>query len=100
MSVELIYAREPIPVGRPSVMLLGPSAVAGTIPSWRPWAIELIEAGWRGAEPLVVLTPESRGGVRARPARTRLSDNTSLSDKPVVSSRAGSLLLSCEASRR
>ncbi|GAA3463415.1 hypothetical protein ACFFSW_00710 [Saccharothrix longispora] len=48
MSVEVVYAREPIPAGRPSVMLLGPTAVAGTIRSWRPRAIELIEAGCAG----------------------------------------------------
>jgi len=73
MSIELVYAREPVPAGRPSVMLLGPTAVAGTIPSWRPRAVELIEAGWRGDEPLVVLTPESRGGVRARTYEDQLA---------------------------
>ncbi|MEU4743616.1 hypothetical protein AB0G02_24565 [Actinosynnema sp. NPDC023658] len=65
MSVELVHAREPIPAGRSSVMLLGPTAVAGTIPSWRPRAVDLIEAGWGGDESLVVLTPESWGRVRA-----------------------------------
>ncbi|WNV84914.1 nucleoside 2-deoxyribosyltransferase domain-containing protein [Umezawaea sp. Da 62-37] len=66
MSVELVFAREPAQADRPSVMLLGPTPVAETVPSWRPQVIELLAAGWRGVEPLVVLSPESRGEVRAR----------------------------------
>ncbi|MCI2422873.1 nucleoside 2-deoxyribosyltransferase domain-containing protein [Saccharopolyspora sp. K220] len=65
MAVEVVYAREPIPAGCPSVMLLGPTPRAGTVPSWRPPAIDLLAERWRGVEPLVVLSPESRGGKRA-----------------------------------
>ncbi|MEU0529211.1 hypothetical protein [Amycolatopsis tolypomycina] len=35
------------------------------MPSWRPGAVEAIRDIWNEAEPLTVLTPESRGGVRA-----------------------------------
>lgn len=65
MAVEVIYARETIPTGRPAVMLLGPTPRTGTVPSWRPPAIDLLADRWRGDEPLVVLSPESRGGKRA-----------------------------------
>ncbi|MFE1116177.1 hypothetical protein [Streptomyces rochei] len=34
-------------------------------PSWRPKALGLLTARWAGAQPLTVLTPEPRGGVRA-----------------------------------
>lgn len=61
--IRAVWAREPIPAG-PSVFLAGPTPTRGVVPSWRPAAIEAIEAAWTG-EALTVLTPESRGGVRA-----------------------------------
>ncbi|MET9260425.1 hypothetical protein [Amycolatopsis sp. NPDC004079] len=78
MAVEVVYAREPVPAGRPSVMLLGPTPRARSlvwwrpsswrrpVPSWRPEAISLFAERWRGDEPLVLLSPESRGGIRAK----------------------------------
>jgi hypothetical protein len=62
--ITVVWAREPIPEG-PSVFLAGPTPrLGGPVPSWRPAAVEAIEAAWGGG-PLTVLTPESRGGVRA-----------------------------------
>jgi hypothetical protein len=62
--ITLVWAREPIPNG-PSVFLAGPTPRAGgPVPSWRPTAIDLVNTTWAGG-PLAVLTPESRGGVRA-----------------------------------
>ena len=63
-SIAVVWAREPLPEG-PSVFLAGPTPVADTVPSWRPAAIEAIRGRWCGPGPLTVLTPESRGGVRA-----------------------------------
>lgn len=61
--IRVVWAREPIPAG-PSVFLAGPTPRAGDgVPSWRPTAVEAIRALWAGS--LTVLTPESRGGVRA-----------------------------------
>lgn len=63
--ITVVMAREPIPAG-PSIFLAGPSAVRGSgVPSWRPDAIAALEAAWTRDEPLTVLSPESRGGVRA-----------------------------------
>lgn len=62
--ITVVWAREPIPSG-PSVFLAGPTPTRGQVPSWRPAAIEAIAAAWTGG-PLTVLTPESRGGVRAK----------------------------------
>ncbi|GII63012.1 hypothetical protein Skr01_30970 [Sphaerisporangium krabiense] len=64
MSVTVVWAREPIP-GGPSVFLAGPTPRVDGVPSWRPAAIDALRAAWDGAQPLVVLTPESRDGVRA-----------------------------------
>src|SRR5438874_1862788 len=63
-DVIAIQPRHPVPPGK-SVFLAGPTPRASEVPSWRPAAIELIEAAWIDPEPLTVLTPESRGGVRA-----------------------------------
>jgi len=64
--VNVVWAREPIPAEGPSVFLAGPTPRAGReVPSWRPAAIEELAAQWAGTETLTVLTPESRGGVRA-----------------------------------
>lgn len=64
-EIQLVMAREPIPDG-PSVFLAGPSPERGSgVPSWRPDAAAALAATWLGDEPLAVLSPESRGGVRA-----------------------------------
>ena len=61
---RLVMAREHIPTG-PSVFLAGPTSHSSAIPSWRPAAIAALADQWTGAEPLTVLSPESRHGVRA-----------------------------------
>lgn len=63
-GVNVVWAREPIPSG-PSVFLAGPTPRSSTVPSWRPDAVTAIDAAWAGADPLTVLTPESRGGHQA-----------------------------------
>jgi hypothetical protein len=64
-SVRVVMARESIPAG-PAVFLAGPTPdKKAPVPSWRPEAVDLIAARWAGPGPLTVLTPESRGGVRA-----------------------------------
>lgn len=64
--LSLVYARESIPAWGPKVFLAGPTPRASSgVESWRPAAIEQLAARWTGAEPLTVLTPESRGGKRA-----------------------------------
>lgn len=64
-NLTLVWAREPIPTDRPSVFLAGPTPRANEVPSWRPAAITELAAQWTAAKPLTVLTPESRGGIRA-----------------------------------
>jgi diadenosine tetraphosphate (Ap4A) HIT family hydrolase len=64
-GIRLVGAREPVPDG-PSVFLAGPTPDArAPVPSWRPDAIAALAEQWTGAEPLIVLSPESRGGVPA-----------------------------------
>lgn len=64
--ITVVWAREPIPTAGLSVFLAGPTPnAADGVPSWRPAAVEAIEAAWTGGS-LTVLTPESRGGVRAK----------------------------------
>lgn len=64
-AVRLVMAREPLPTG-PAVFLAGPTPDKRTpVASWRPEAARLLAEQWTGAEPLTVLSPESRGGVRA-----------------------------------
>lgn len=64
--VRVVYAREALPDGGPMVFLAGPTPrVGGPVPSWRPAAIEALAGEWTGPGPLTVLTPESRGGIRA-----------------------------------
>jgi len=63
--IRVAWAREPLPDSGPSVFLAGPTPRTGTVPSWRPNALELLTEMWPGPDPLTVLTPESRGGVRA-----------------------------------
>ncbi|MFE9341313.1 nucleoside 2-deoxyribosyltransferase domain-containing protein [Streptomyces sp. NPDC007063] len=65
MTVSLVCAREPLPDDGPAVFLAGPTPRAGTCPSWRPLAIQHLADQWTGPGSLTVLTPESRGGVRA-----------------------------------
>jgi hypothetical protein len=64
-GVTVVWAREPVPTGSPSVFLAGPTPRAEAVPSWRPAAIRALTAAWVGPQPLTVLTPESRGGRRA-----------------------------------
>ncbi|MGP9023203.1 HIT domain-containing protein (plasmid) [Streptomyces sp. BR1] len=65
-QVTVVYAREEIPEG-PKVFLAGPTPRAGgDVESWRPAAITELAAQWTGEQPLTVLTPESRGGKRAK----------------------------------
>jgi hypothetical protein len=64
-DIQIVMAREDIP-SRPSVFLAGPTPKQGSgTPSWRPAAADALAAAWDRAAPLVVLNPESRGGVRA-----------------------------------
>lgn len=64
--VEVIYAREPLPAAGASVFLAGPTPRSQEVPSWRPALIAELSARWRGPGRLAVLSPESRGGKRAR----------------------------------
>lgn len=62
---RLVMAREHIPTG-PSVFLAGPTPAQGSdTPSWRPDAVRALADAWTGSAPLVMLSPESRRGVRA-----------------------------------
>jgi Nucleoside 2-deoxyribosyltransferase like len=66
VTITLVMARESIPVGPPSVFLAGPTH-PDPAKSWRPAMIAALDRQWdhdRGQ--LTVLTPESRGGQRAR----------------------------------
>lgn len=66
-QLMLVCAREQLPAGGPSVFLAGPTPRAGDgVASWRPAALAALAARWAGPAPLAVLSPESRGGVRAR----------------------------------
>lgn len=65
MNVSLTWAREPLTSG-PSVFLAGPTPTANEVPSWRPAAVEALTTAWTGSSPLTILTPESRGGRRAK----------------------------------
>ncbi|MFF9733689.1 NUDIX domain-containing protein [Streptomyces albidoflavus] len=66
-NLTVVYARESLPASGPSVFLAGPTPRAGgDVPSWRPAAIEELAARWTGEQSLTVLTPESRGGIRAK----------------------------------
>jgi hypothetical protein len=64
-DIKIVMAREAIPTG-PSVFLAGPTPAQGSdTPSWRPDAIQVLADAWPGPGLLTVLSPESRGGVRA-----------------------------------
>ncbi len=72
--INLVMAREDIPSG-PSVFLAGPTHSDRT-QSWRPAAIEALAAAWTGDTVLNVLSPESRGGVRAAHYRDQVDWET------------------------
>ncbi|MFJ4879923.1 nucleoside 2-deoxyribosyltransferase domain-containing protein [Streptomyces sp. NPDC088745] len=74
-GINLVMAREPIPVG-PSVFLAGPTPDKASVPSWRPAAAETLAAQWTGAQPLTVLSPESRHGQRADRYETQVDWET------------------------
>lgn len=68
-NLRIVWAREPLPApGGPSVFLAGPTPRAGQdVDSWRPDAIRELSTQWPDDGPkLTVLTPESRGGIRAQ----------------------------------
>ncbi|GGX40541.1 nucleoside 2-deoxyribosyltransferase domain-containing protein [Streptomyces noursei] len=66
-NLRIVWARETLPVEGPSVFLAGPTPrLGGDVESWRPAALEELAAQWTGEQPLTVLTPESRGGKRAK----------------------------------
>ncbi|MFE9247078.1 nucleoside 2-deoxyribosyltransferase domain-containing protein [Nocardiopsis sp. NPDC006938] len=66
MATQLIMARETYDPTAPSVFLAGPTPDRSTpVASWRPTALALLDELWTGPETLTVLSPESRGGVRA-----------------------------------
>jgi hypothetical protein len=61
-NLNVVWACEPIPTG-PSVFLAGPTARARKpVPSWRPAAIDVLAEQWSHAQPLSVLSPETRDG--------------------------------------
>lgn len=64
MTTRLFMAREDIPPGA-RIFLAGPSHT-DPAQSWRPRAIELLEEHWLNGPVLNVISPESRGGVRAQ----------------------------------
>lgn len=61
--IRIVWAREDIPAG-PLLFLAGPTPRADNVPSWRPDVLAEVQAQWAG--PLTILTPESRGGKRAK----------------------------------
>ena len=63
--LKSVWAREPIERDATSVFLAGPTPRSDEVPSWRPAAREALAAQWHGPEPLTVLIPESRDGIRA-----------------------------------
>lgn len=72
--INLVMAREEIPPG-PSVFLAGPTHSDRT-QSWRPAALCALDAAWTGGQVLNVLSPESRGGVRADSYRDQVDWET------------------------
>ncbi|AEM88959.1 nucleoside 2-deoxyribosyltransferase domain-containing protein [Streptomyces violaceusniger] len=75
-AVDLVTAREALPVG-PSVFLAGPTPdKSAPVPSWRPDAVRALAARWDGDRPLSVLSPESRNGQRADRYETQVDWET------------------------
>ncbi|MFJ3283285.1 nucleoside 2-deoxyribosyltransferase domain-containing protein [Streptomyces halstedii] len=65
-NIHIVWAREPLPAAGPSVFLAGPTPrLGGDAESWRPDAITELARQWDGRGTLTILTPESRGGIRA-----------------------------------
>jgi hypothetical protein len=65
-KTTIVYASEQPPAGwQASVFVAGPMPRDPELPSWRPEALELIEAQWTADGPLVVFVPEPRD--RRRP---------------------------------
>jgi hypothetical protein len=63
MTVSVVWAREPIPAG-PSVFLAGPTPRSEDVASWRPQAIDALDAAWTAPRTLHILVPERPGGPR------------------------------------
>jgi hypothetical protein len=63
VTVSVVWAREPIPSG-PSVFLAGPTPRSESVASWRPQAIQALEAAWTGASTLHILAPENPVGLQ------------------------------------
>jgi hypothetical protein len=63
VTVSVVWAREPIPSG-PSVFLAGPTPRSPEVPSWRPQAIQTLDAAWQASQTLHILAPENPGGLR------------------------------------
>lgn len=63
VTVSVVWAREPIPSG-PSVFLAGPTPRSETVASWRPQAIQALDAAWQAPRTLHILVPENPGGLR------------------------------------
>ena len=59
-AVRVVWAREVIPGGVPTIFLAGPTPRRSGVKSWRPEMIQAIEDGWHDDD-LVVLTPELNG---------------------------------------
>ncbi len=76
-TTRLVMAREPLPTEGPSVFLAGPTPDKRTpVPSWRPEAARLLAEQWTGKQPLTILSPESRNGVRADRYETQVDWET------------------------
>lgn len=63
VTVSVVWAREPIPSG-PSVFLAGPTPRSEAVASWRPQAIEVLDAAWQAPQTLHILVPENPAGLR------------------------------------
>lgn len=65
-EVNVVMAREDLPTG-PSVFLAGPTPERKSrVPSWRPDAVDILATLWGYDGPLWAISPESRGGGRAK----------------------------------
>lgn len=83
VTINLVMAREPIPAG-PSVFLAGPTH-PDAAQSWRPAAVDALAARWAGERgQLTILSPESRGGQRARRYRDQVRWESSARNRATV----------------
>lgn len=63
-SITVVYANEQPPdAWDASLFIAGPMPRTTDVPSWRPAALQAVEAAWPGAGDLVVFVPEPRDGV-------------------------------------